>query len=367
MDDRTDLTIVGGSFAGLVCAHRAAERGLRVAVVERKPDVGARVHTTGIAVREAAEELPLPPELTRTIRGVRLYTPRGRTVDLSSPGYYFLATDTPALLRWLARRAGDAGASVHTACTFRTARREANGWLIEEPAHPTRYLIGADGPRSAVAAALGLGRIGRCLVGVEAELAGVAGVDPERLHCFVDSRLAPGYIAWVVPGVGVTQVGLACRQGRKPSLARFMERLGGLFDFSAAHVVGRRSGLIPVGGTVRPVWAPGALLVGDAAGLVSPLTAGGIHPAFRFGRMAADAVADHLLDGGAEPGPQVAAHYPGYRWKALLRRLLDLDPPNALYDALFALPPMQAFARLVYFHHKGFASRGAWRDLFRRG
>ena len=49
------------------------------------------------------------------------------------------------------------------------------------------------------------------------------GVD-ERLHVFLDSQLAPGYIGWVVPGVGLTQVGLASRCRRRPNLDRSSRR-----------------------------------------------------------------------------------------------------------------------------------------------
>ena len=106
-----DLVIVGASFAGLACARTAALRGLRVAVLERKQDAGERVRTTGILVKEAAEEADIPSTFTRHVRGVRLYAPNGRSVDYSAPGYYFLATDTPELLRWMAAEAARAGAT----------------------------------------------------------------------------------------------------------------------------------------------------------------------------------------------------------------------------------------------------------------
>ena len=51
-----DLIIVGASFAGLVAARTAAMRGLEVAVIDAKPEAGHRVATTGILVKEAAEE-----------------------------------------------------------------------------------------------------------------------------------------------------------------------------------------------------------------------------------------------------------------------------------------------------------------------
>ncbi len=179
--------------------------------------------------------------------------------------------------------------------------------------------------------------------------------------------MAPGYIGWAVPGLGVTQIGLACRTGGKPDLTALTGRLDAVFDLSAARIVERRSGPIPVGGTVTPFAAERVLLVGDAAGLVSPLTAGGIHPAFRYGRRAGELIANHLLAGGPDPGAVLAGEYPRYRWKTMLRRGLDRDPPNWLYDLTLGMAPMRAFARLVYFHRKGLKSRSAWRDMMRLG
>ncbi len=376
MTGQYDLAIVGASFAGLVCARVAAERGLKVAVIEKQSEPGATVHTTGILVKEAAEAWPAPPGLTRRIAGVRLYAPSMRSIDLASPGYYFLATDTGKLLRALAADAEAAGATLHCGVAFNGARREGGAIIIERPAIAARYLIGADGARSAVAECFGLGRNRRFLVGLEAEYEGLEGVDGGRLHTFLDSRFAPGYIAWAVPGVGgITQIGLACRRADRPELAAFTEKLRRVFDFSRASVVARRSGPIPVGGAVSPVHAPGVALIGDAAGLVSPLTAGGIFNAYHFGRRAAELVAGYLdgagpesnTEPGPEPGPVLAAEYPRYRWKSLLRRGLDLGPPNWLFDAALGLAPMRALARLVYFHTKGLGSAAAWRDLIRGG
>lgn len=296
---------------------------------------------------------------------MRLYAPGMKRVDLDSPGYYFLATDTAGVLRWLAGEAADAGAEIRFGKPFENARREGDRIVIDRQELEARYLVGADGARSRVARAFGLGTNSRMLIGVESELEGVDGVDPDRLHCFLDSKLSPGYIGWAVPGVGMTQVGLATRMGERPDTKALIERLRAVFGFEGSRIVERRSGPIPVGGTVHPFCSERVLLVGDAAGLVSPLTAGGIHPALRYGRRAAQVISDHLLDGGPDPGKVLLREYPRYRWKALLRRGLDRDPPNWLYDWTLGLPPMRAFAQLVYFHRKGLVSRAAWRDLLR--
>lgn len=365
MNDRCDLVIIGAGFAGLVCARVAAERGLKVAVLDKKPKPGVQLHTTGIIVKEAADELHIPTQFTRKVRGVRLYAPGMKQVDLDSPGYYFLATDTGGVLCWLAEEAAAAGADLIFDQPFQGARRDDEGITLDGTGIRTRYLVGADGARSQVARSFGLGINSRMLVGAETEFFDVKGIDTDRLHCFLDSELSPGYIGWAVPGLGVTQVGLACRLGEKPDLSVLIEKLRNFFDFDDAKVAERRSGLIPVGGTVRPFSTDRVLLLGDAAGTVSPLTAGGIHPAFRYGRRAAQVISDHLLDGGPDPGRILAGEYPRYRWKKMLRRGLDRDPPNWLFDWTLGLPPMRSFARLVYFHRKGLKTMAGWGDLLR--
>jgi len=356
-----DLTIVGGGFAGLVCARVVALRGLRVAVLEAKPDAGARPHTTGIMVKEAADEVDIPARLTRRIRGVRLYAPSRRHLDLFAPGYYFLASDTPGLLRWLAAEAQRAGAEIFYDLRFEGAEPSTGGWRLAAPPIETRFLIGADGARSRVAEALGLGRNRRFLTGVEAEFTEAPAVAPEFLHCFLDSRLAPGYLAWVVPGVGITQIGLAVSAGRRPDLGGFLACHGPHFGLEGQAPLSRRAGVIPAGGPLRPFWRPGALLIGDAAGLVSPLTGGGIQLAFRFGRRAAQVVSDHLLDGGGEPGQVLAGELPRFRLKVPLRRSLDLVPPNFLVEAALRLGLTRRIAQQVFFHRRGTSDPEAYR------
>jgi flavin-dependent dehydrogenase len=361
-----DLAIVGGGFAGLVCARSAALRGLHTVVLERQPAPGHRIHTTGLLVKEVAERLEAPPRLTRRIRGVRLYGPALSSIDLESPGYYFLATDTPRLLTWLAREAGRAGAQLRYGTPFRGASRCEDRLELPDCGVWTRFLVGADGPRSAVARHLGLGRNRDFLLGVEAEVLGLRGLDPDRLHCFLDSRLMPGYIGWAFIGVGgVAQIGLACRQPARPDLDGFMARLARLFDLGNARVIGRRGGLIPVGGRVTPFGGERALLIGDAAGIVSPLTAGGIHTALESGWRAGHAIADHLFEGAQAPHHVLAGSYPRFVWKRRLRQLFDLGPPNWLIDAGLNTPPLRALAQSIYFHRRGLLSPRVWSELLR--
>ncbi len=361
--EQADLVVVGGGFAGMACAAAASVRGLRTVVLDRKPEPGAAPHTTGILVKEVADAWDVPRRLTRKIAGVRLYTPNGRSFDLHSPGYYFLATDTPGVLRWLAQRANAQGADVRFGSRIHAMHRTNDRWHLDPAGLSSKWVLGADGARSAVARMTNLGANQKFLVGVEAELKGVRGIDADALHVFIDSELAPGYIAWVVPGVHETQVGLARIADRAPDLDGFLKKLAQRFDLSAATEVSRRRGLIPVGGLVRPMAGECVMLVGDAAGMVSPLTAGGIHTALQYGRLAGVALADHVLDGGPDPVHALKRQIEPFGLKHAMRWAIDRRPPNALIDAMLRLGPVRALAQTVFYHHRGLSTRAAWRDL----
>ena len=355
-----DLLVAGASFAGLACARSAAQRGLRVVLLEKKASAGEKLHTTGLIVKDAVETIPwlqeVPPSLVRRIEGVRLYAPNLRHVDLHAPGYYFWATDAPQLLDWMSGSAIAAGVDARLSTVFTEARRTTTGWEVPAGGETIRakYLVGADGPQSRVAKALGLSCNTEFLFGVEHEYAGAAMAD-NLLHCFIDRRLAPGYIGWAFKGVRTAQVGVARRVARgdaRPDLAGFLDKASGRID-PHGEPIAIRAGLIPCGGLLPRVACPGAMLVGDAAGMVSPVTAGGIHTALRHGGQVGDAVADFLAGRTADPAEWLVRTYPQFRTKRLLRWLFDRFQSDWLFDRLLGTAAMRRAAELVYFHRKG--------------
>ncbi len=388
-----DLVVVGAGFAGLACARRAAERGLSVLVLERKSEPGERIHTTGILVKEAWEEWAAPASLVRRIQRVRVYDPNHRFVELERDSYFFMATDTAGLLRHLVDETRRAGAEIRFGTSWEgvasaaapdTTRGAARGSMQGSipltlagsgavSGLTCRFLVGADGARSKVAESFGLDRNRRLLKGVEWEYEPRDG-DGDCLHCFIDPECAPGYIGWVVPGVGATQVGLALHRDRRADLRRFSEKIDGLFGLAGRRVLEKRGGVIPIGGLLRNFHADRVMLVGDAAGMVSPLTAGGIHQAYRFGKLAADAIADHLegggdspdsrggadaggprsggpRPGGPHPGEVVRRAYPNHALKRAARWGFDRLPvARALQAGLLSRNVFRRVAETVFFH-----------------
>jgi geranylgeranyl reductase family protein len=358
-----DVAIVGAGLAGLQCARLLATRGLRVILLDRKASVAGPVHTTGIFVRKTWEDFPLPDEqLGRPIRDVFLYSPSGRSFRLTADHdefrvgrmqwihLYLLEQCIRAGVRWLP--------STRLISCQRTQLVVCRGHRMETIL--ARYVVGADGTRSAVARHLRLDRNSELLVGLEE----IVETPPRAaaLHCFLDPRIAPGYIAWVVGDGSESHVGVAgYRSDFDPSraLSAFRERVRHL---APGRVLERRGGVIPVNGILRRIANGNGLLVGDAAGAVSPLTAGGLDGALRLSAYAADVIAAYLDCGDpailrAYDGGRLQTRFIARRW---MRRLLRTASHPWVVEAAFALlhlPPLRALAEHVFF------SRGSFPDV----
>ncbi|NBX02670.1 MAG: NAD(P)/FAD-dependent oxidoreductase [Alphaproteobacteria bacterium] len=352
MTSHTDILIAGGGFAGLSCAKRLAERGAQVTLLERKKVAGQGMHTTGIIVGECAEEFALPEHLTRKVTDVRLYAPNLKSIDLHAPDYFFLTTDTPALMRYLSDEAERAGAKLIYDTPYENGTFSGDKINVNNDAFSCKFLIGADGPRSRVADDFQLGQNTKFLLGAEAEFEGLNLGNEGAFHCFLDQNLARGYLGWAIPSVGVSQVGLAQRMPRKPDIDAFVANMKDVFDFTNAKIVARRGGLIPCGGLVQPFARENVILLGDSAGIVSPLTAGGIHTALHYGVVLADAIADYLHRGAEHPSLVMARCYPRFYIKQGMRMAFERLAPDWLLNLIITNPIFEYAASTVFFKKK---------------
>jgi flavin-dependent dehydrogenase len=367
-----DVAIVGAGLAGLQVSRLLAERGLRVLLLDRKASLAQSIHTTGIFVRRTLDDFALPSEcLGPAVRDVTLYSPARRKLELHSEHDEFRVGRMGLLYERFLGDAVRAGVEWMPATQFVECSRAKIGSTLKLRTHnsvaivETRYLVGADGAASRVAAALELDQNCEFIVGVEEVLEGVPLEGPPRFHCFLEPKLAPGYLAWAVHDGEQVHVGVggyAERYDPIDALKTFRESLSEILDLTTARIVERRGGRIPVGGVLRRIANSQGLLLGDAAGAVSPLTAGGLDPCMRLSQFAAQVIADYLESGN----PQTLEAYSGELFRARfvsrlwMRRVLATIKSSESIElgcALMRLPVFRSFARHVFF------GRGSFPDL----
>ncbi|MFB4266550.1 NAD(P)/FAD-dependent oxidoreductase [Nonomuraea sp. GTA35] len=341
---RVDVLVVGAGLAGLRTAGLLAGRGLDVMVVDRRRSLSAGIRTTGIFVRRTLDDFDLPDHLLGPgIRDVLLYPPSRRApIRLTSDRVEYRVADMAAVYRHARREAESAGAQVVLGVRYAGASAGLVRLAGAEPV-TARFIVGADGARSRVARDLGLDLNRRFIVGAELVHPIAPGTTTPAFHCVLDPRIAPGYLGWAVDDGRHAHVGVAGDPGAMRSGIRHL--LDAFATDAPGHAppagpVERRGGPIPVGGVLRRLACPAGLLVGDAAGAVSPLTAGGLDPCLRMSDLAAAVTAGYLRTGDRS----LLDRYDGnalrarFRGRLLLRRAFaGIRSPAAAEAAITVL------------------------------
>lgn len=364
-----DVIIIGAGLAGLQCAKLLAMQGVSILLVDRKANLDEGVHTTGIFVRRTFEDFALPEDcLGESVRHVSFYSPRRKVLNLESERGEFRVGKMAKMYRRFLNDCISLGVVWSPSTKFVDAKNSivkletANeNWSVK-----ARVVVGADGAQSRVAKSLSLDQNSEWIVGVEEVFRGVPLEDEPRFHCFLDTRLAPGYLAWVINDGEETHIGVggyAEKFEPMKALKEFRESVeNSIVDLSKAERIEKRGGRIPVGGVLKRIANEQGLLIGDAAGAVSPLTAGGLDPCVRLSQMAALVIAERLKTDNASilkaySGELFRARFTSRLW---MRKIISSMGNNVLLEmgcAFLRSPLGRKFAEQVFF------GRGSFPDV----
>lgn len=363
-----DVTVIGAGLGGLQCARLLARKGLRVLLVDRKHALDQKIHTTGIFVRRTLLDFDIPDDcLGPPIKHVTLYSPALRSMEFVSEHDEFRIGRMGQLYHRYLQQCLLAGVEWLPETSY-CGCLPANDKLtvcLSTGEITTRYLIGADGARSRVARDLQLDLNQEWIVGIESVYEGAVIDGPPRLLCFLDPELAPGYIAWIAYDGEETHLGVGGYSARfdpPAALETFRSRVAHLVDLKNAKQIERRAGYIPVGGVLRNIANTNGLLLGDAAGAVSPLTAGGLDPCMRLSAFAAQVVGEYLSSGNREAlsaysGELFRARFASRLWARRLASTLSQRQLVELGCAILRFPLLSKIARHVFF------GRGSFPDV----
>jgi menaquinone-9 beta-reductase len=290
---RCDALVVGGGPAGSTCARALRRAGWDVVVADRArfprdkvcagwltPEVFGLVDLTPAEYRDAGLTLQ---EITAFRTGVL--------------GASLLETRYPRVISYAIRRCEfdtfllrRSGARVLEDTPIEHLRWGGSSWIADD-AIEAPILIGAGGHFCPVARHLrGGADTATPVVAKEAEFRvrghAVAGdLPPELYFC----RDLEGY-GWCVPKGDYLNVGIG-RRDRGDFNSHVRDFIGWLEHRGTVSPDGpvrwRGHAYLASGAGTRPLVAPGALSIGDAAGLAYPESGEGIRPAIESGRLAA--------------------------------------------------------------------------------
>ena len=292
MHQDVDVAIVGLGPAGASAAAEAARSGCRVVAIDRRREPGRPV--------QCAEFVPA---LIDVAAGALAQSVRQRIASMTT----FVETDAPDVREpfpgqmldrarfdaALVARAIDAGASCDFGVTVRAVAGDGTVALSDGRTLAAKVVIGADGPRSIVGAAIG--SVNMALVETRQVTAALR-VPHASTDIFLSNAIPGGY-GWLFPKGEVANIGAGIAPEARSRLKSIVAELHRSLIESgrvARDVLALTGGLIPVGGIVQPRGTLGdtlVLLAGDAAGLANPVTGAGIASAVYSGKLAGEAAA----------------------------------------------------------------------------
>jgi geranylgeranyl reductase family protein len=317
---RYDAIVVGAGPAGSTAAYRLAAAGADVLLLDRATFPRDKPCGGGVTER-AVRLLPfsIDPVVEDVATSVDLRLRYGRTLRRGDGEPLVYLTQRKRLDLFLAEQAAAAGAEFLDGT--RVAGVESGEGGIAVLADGTRYeaqlLIGADGVNGVTARALELGGNQHVGVALEGNLPGSELREDYRGKLVLEFGVVPGGYGWVFPKGDHVNFGVGGWGGAGPALRDHLRQLCEAHGVSAADLEQVRGYRLPLRSPRSTLARGRALVVGDAAGLIDPVSGDGMFEGFLSSQYAAAAALD-LLAGRAsnlDPyGPRLAKRLATHLW-----------------------------------------------------
>jgi geranylgeranyl reductase family protein len=292
--ERFDVLVVGAGPAGSTAAYRLAKGGASVLLADKARFPRDKPCGGGLTMR-AVRQLPFSVEPVVEDRASRV------RLGLDFRGRFERTTDQPLVLMtqrsrldaFLAEQAADAGVDFRDGAGVRDLELGDGGVRanVGRGEVTASWLLCADGVNGTASRAVGLDGGRTYGVALEGNVPyGVVSEDEYRGRLFLELANVPGGYGWVFPKGDHVNVGVGGWEREGPRLRQHLVRFCreyGIAESSLENVRGYRLPLLHA----RARLAKGrAALLGDAAGLVDPLSGDGIYEAFLSAKLATGAV-----------------------------------------------------------------------------
>jgi len=305
--ERFDAIVVGAGPAGSTAAYRLATAGARVLLVDKARFPRDKPCGGGLTMR-AIRELPVSvePVVEHVVDRMAFRLRYGRSFERGGDKPLILMTQRRRLDHFLAEQAAAAGADFRDGVKVGVVEADGHGAraVVDGVPVEAEVLIGADGANGLTARSLALGGEPTLGVAFEGNVPHDA-VDEERYRglALIELGTVPGGYGWVFPKGDHVNVGVGGWEHVGPTLRA---RLGDLCERHAIDpdaVESLRGHRLPLRRPGAALARGRALLVGDAAGLVDPISGDGMYEAFVSSRLAAEAALDVLAGRSASLEP----------------------------------------------------------------
>ena len=321
--NKFDVIVVGAGTGGSLAAKTLAKAGLKVCMIDRKPEkeIGDKVCGDAIGkhhFNNLGLAHPSRPEREQTVKGIKVYSPDMETeVNVQGEGVHGYLVNRLLFGQRLVKEAKEAGAIL------------MDSTVVTEPLIKNGYVIGVQtkdpntGKTSELTAKVVVDASGHSAVlrkklplefGIENNVADedvevcyreIREIkepidEPEFCKIYLDMERFPGGYCWIFPKSStIVNVGLgvAMKKGFPNPKDLYNEYVLSLPLFKGSRALTGGGGLVPTRRPISPMVGNGIIIIGDAACQVNPIHGGGIGSSMMGGIKAAEVIIEALKKG----------------------------------------------------------------------
>lgn len=292
-----DAIVVGAGPGGASAAYFLGKAGMRVLVLEKEMLPRYKPCGGGLSLRMLAKYFPFSFEPVIEERMDRIaYALGNKSLSIPLPDHSMAMVMRDRFDQFILSHAQvevEQGAPVQGVIEY------PDCVVVETKGgkqYKSRFVIGSDGASSIVAKSVGLRRRRILAAAIEAE-APVADHVLRQFHAmplFIFGEMRTGYL-WIFPKADHLSVGIAALHPKPGQLQTTLHRVMSQYEINLKG--------IPLHGHPLPIYTgreriatARVLLIGDAAGLVDPLSGEGIRLAIKSGHLAVTSILTNQVE-----------------------------------------------------------------------
>jgi len=322
------ISIIGAGPAGSYLAYLLAKQGKEVTIIEEHEQIGNPVQCTGIVTGSIEKYVKLPSKV--------IANRCEKVVVVTNNDKIEAKTDEIVMWRnkfdeYISEKATDAGVNILTNHQFIKFNGKHSIKIKDKNNNESKelisdYIIGADGPSSAVSKAAGFEPITDFYIGMQAKVK--LKIDTSSFETHFSNTNFPEFFGWVVPeSEDTVRLGLGAKQNAKELFYKFVEKRTGKKD-----ILCWESGIFPIYKPKKFIQKDNVFLIGDAATQIKNTTGGGIVPSIKAAHTLCDCIInkkDYASSFKFQSGKELLLHL---KIRNILNKFSDSD-----YDFLLKL------------------------------
>lgn len=299
-DRKCDVAVIGAGPAGSTTALTIAKQGFDVLLVEKDEYPGKANVCAGGTSQSIIKDLGLSPRLVeKEIQGGKHYFPWG----LKSSNLRGITVYRNVFDRGLAEKAVEEGSTLLTRTMIKEVTRKSDRVQLQskESSIDSKLVVFADGPHTLAHRRFGIGFEPRSDTTCISAVCEVKWEDNplNQTEFYYGYEISPWGYGWLFPKRNTVNVGVGCLHSELNT--NIIDSLNYLLrkhpltheQLKGKEIVWLRAALIPVA-PAQKIFDERVLVVGDAAGMVDPVTGGGIMHAINGGLLAGRIACDAL-------------------------------------------------------------------------